>query len=123
MCFSGPSFPLTEKVAAVPTYADDAAVEDATLVKVGQKNGAPHTVQSFDWQRGRWGRSMIVAGGPGKELLKKLESATPDERKVPSSVAAAYGHATGKCLMCSKPLSDAASLSRGYGRSCANKLG
>lgn len=123
MCFSGPSFPLTEKVAAVPTYDDNAAVEDATLVKVGQKNGAPHTVQSFDWQRGRWGRSMIVAGGPGKELLKKLESATPAERKVPATVAAAYGHATGKCLMCSKPLSDAVSLSRGYGRSCANKLG
>ena len=123
MCFSGPSFPLTEKVAAVPTYDDNAAVEDATLVKVGQKNGAPHTVQSFDWQRGRWGRSMIVAGGPGKELLKKLESVAPDARKVPANVAAAYGHATGKCLMCSKPLSDAASLSRGYGRSCAQKLG
>lgn len=123
MCFSGPSFPLTEKVAVVPSYHDNAAVEDETLVKVGQKNGAPHTVQSFDWQRGRWGRSMIVAGGPGRELLKSLESATPDARKVPANVAAAYGHATGKCLMCSKPLSDAASLSRGYGRSCATKLG
>lgn len=123
MCFSGPSFPLTEKVAAMPSYTDNAAVEDETLVKVGQKNGEPHTVQAFDWQRGRWGRSMIVAGGPGKELLKKLESVAPDARKVPANVAAAYGHATGKCLMCSKPLSDAASLSRGYGRSCAQKLG
>lgn len=66
---------------------------------------------------------MIVAGGPGKELLKTLESMAPEARKVPANVAAAYGHATGKCLMCSKPLSDTASLSRGYGRSCANKLG
>lgn len=123
MCFSGPSFPVTEKVAVVPTYADSTVVEDENLVKVGHKNGEPHTVQSFDWQRGRWGRSMIVAGGPGKELLKTLESMAPEARKVPANVAAAYGHATGKCLMCSKPLSDTASLSRGYGRSCANKLG
>ncbi len=123
MCFSGPSFPVTEKVAVVPTYADSTVVEDENLVKVGHKNGEPHTVQSFDWQRGRWGRSMIVAGGPGKQLLTKMESTSPDARKVPPAVAAAYGHATGKCLMCSKPLSDTASLSRGYGRSCANKLG
>lgn len=146
MCFSGPSFPLTEKVAVVPTYGESSdgpdpgtmelpAVEgvrpegaviakpDEMLMKVGYKNGSPHTLQSFDWDKRRWGRSMIVAGGPGKALLTELERADPSLRKVPANVAAAYGHATGKCLMCSKPLSDTASLSRGYGRSCASKLG
>lgn len=123
MCFSGPSFPVTEKVVALPSSDPSAPVEDETLVKVGYKDGSPHTVQSFDWERGRWGRSMIVAGGPGKALLTSMERALPEERKVPANVAAAYGHATGKCLMCSKPLSDASSLTRGYGRSCSNKLG
>ena len=98
------------------------AMPDETLVKFGFRNGDPVTVQNFNWETGKWGRSMSVAAGAGKALLNDAVAARPDDRKVSETVAAAYGHITSSCLMCGKPLSDSRSLSRGYGASCAGKL-
>lgn len=134
--------PITEKVAVIPNLDDDYAqpfiplppVEGIrgegtvigkpaeTLVKFGFKDGQPNTVQAFDWDRRRWGRTMTVSAGIGKSLLTDVQRTHPSERKVPEHVAAAFGHCTGKCLMCSRGLTDEASMSRGYGPSCRSKL-
>ena len=98
------------------------AMPTETLLKFGFKNGDPNTVQTFDWETGKWGRSMSIAAGAGKALLNEAQGTHPNNRGVPEHVAAAYGHATSSCLMCGKPLSDARSLSRGYGSNCAGKL-
>lgn len=93
-----------------------------TLVKFGYKGGKPNTVQTFDWDKQEWGRSMSVRAGAGKEMLEAVTALSPHERKVPAHIAATYGHATGVCLMCGRALSDTSSLTRGYGPMCASKM-
>jgi hypothetical protein len=105
--------PVTEKVASLP---------DGTLVKNSHKNGNPNTVQTFDNDRRRWGRSMTVAAGQGKTIIEELSNMSPEDRKVPEATAASYGHATGVCLMCGRALSSASSLRAGYGPECKGKM-
>lgn len=93
------------------------------LIKIGYQGGQPNTVQSFNWLNKAWSRSMSVRAGHGRETLNSLEMLPPTDRRVPEHVAAAYGHATGSCLMCGRGLTDEASMSRGYGPGCASKLG
>lgn len=117
--------PKTLSLDALPGIRPEGTViaqPDESLYKIGYKDGEAHTVQQFDWDRKKWGRSMTVGVGPGKAILKELESSHPSNRKVPERVAAAYGHATGKCLMCGRGLSDVKSMTSGYGPSCKSKL-
>jgi hypothetical protein len=41
----------------------------------------------------------------------------------PLAAAVAHGHATGNCAVCSRPLSDAESVTRGIGPVCAKRFG
>lgn len=109
----GEPSPVTEKVASLP---------DGTLVKISHKGGEPNTVQTFDQDRRRWGRSMTVAAGQGKAIIEGLSNTPPEDRKVPEATAASYGHATGVCLMCGRALSSASSLLAGYGPECKGKM-
>ncbi|TXH09949.1 MAG: hypothetical protein E6R04_06700 [Spirochaetes bacterium] len=136
-------FPLTEKVLVLPDHGFDPeespmiplppvdgvrpegtviAKPTETLIKIGYKKGEPHVVQNFNWDTRKWGRSMSSTIGPGKALIAEATRTHPNSRKVPEHVAAAYGQCTGSCLMCSRPLSDAASMGKGYGPSCRSKL-
>ena len=116
-----PYYPILEgeKVAIIPPTND---ADTSTLVKLTRRNGAVTALQSFDWIRGGWGQSCAVAAGPGKALLRELESVKSVARQVPEEVAARYGHLTSRCLMCGRPLHDADSVKAGYGPECLNKL-
>lgn len=137
------SFPLTEKVMVLPDNGFDPeespmiplppvdgvrpegtviAKPSETLIKIGYKDGKPHVVQNFIWDERKWGRSMSAAVGPGKALIGEASHTHPNSRKVPEHVAAAYGQCTGSCLMCSRPLSDTTSMSKGYGPGCREKI-
>jgi hypothetical protein len=137
------SFLLTEKVMILPDSGFDPedspmiplppadgvrpegtviAKPSETLIKIGYKNGEPHVVQNFNWDARKWGRSMSAAAGPGKALISEASRTHPNLRKVPEHVAAAYGQCTGSCLMCSRPLSDTTSMSKGYGPGCREKM-
>lgn len=113
LCPKHGTSPVTEKVAALP---------DGTLVKVGHKGGQPSTVQTFDQDRRRWGRSMTVTAGQGKDIIDTLFTTPPEARKVPVAVAAEYGQATGVCVMCGRALSSESSLRAGYGPGCRGKM-
>lgn len=41
----------------------------------------------------------------------------------PAKVAAEFGHLTGHCCFCTRPLNDARSIEVGYGKICAQKFG
>lgn len=112
--------PITERINAIALPPEMGT--DDLLYRVGFKDGAPHTIEQFDWNDKKWGRSMIVGGGIGKALLGTIEQVPVNERVPSEKTAAAYGAATGKCLMCGKGLSGAASLARGYGPECAGKV-
>jgi hypothetical protein len=116
-----PYYPLheDEKVAVIPP-TDEA--DTSTLVKLTRRDGAVTALQSFDWIKGKWGQSCAVAAGPGKALLRELESVKSVARQVPEEVAARYGHLTSRCLMCGRPLHDGDSVKAGYGPECLNKL-
>lgn len=80
-------------------------------------------VQEFDHLRQKWGPTMSVQAGRGKKLYEAARETPLNLRKVPRDVASGYGGETGSCLMCGKPLKDAASSRRGYGPDCASKIG
>lgn len=116
-----PNYPLhdDEKVAVIPP-SDEA--DTSMLVKLTRRDGAVTALQSFDWIKGKWGQSCAVAAGPGKALLRELESVKSVARQVPEEVAARYGHLTSRCLMCGRPLHDGDSVAAGYGPECKGKL-
>lgn len=99
-------------------------LDENTLVKLKYRkaDGKPDLVQQFDWARKRWGRTMTCEVGPGREVVDSLRALPRDDRAVTKAVAARFGTATGKCLMCHKPLVDSTSVTRGYGPDCASKL-
>lgn len=93
--------------------------KDRTLLKFGAN---ATTVRRFDPDKGDFGRRMSVLAGEGKRLHEAALNTDVPERAVPEAVAAAYGHATGRCLLCGKPLSSASSQTTGYGPECRGKL-
>lgn len=93
--------------------------KDRTLLKFGAN---ATTVRRFDEDHGDFGRRMSVLAGEGKRLHEAALNTDVSERAVPEAVAAAYGHATGRCLLCGKPLSSASSQTTGYGPECRGKL-
>ncbi len=68
----------------------------------------------------------ISPGGefsPARETTaEQIERITTVSRD-PFAAAIAHGHATGNCAICSRPLSDPESVTRGIGPICAKKFG
>ena len=94
-----------------------------TIIKITyDAQGLPSTVRVCSPNNGQWTRSMTVRAGVGKEVLKDVLRIPPQSRTVPAHMAQRYGAATETCLLCGKPLSDGASLRRGFGDDCARKV-
>jgi hypothetical protein len=66
---------------------------------------------------GKWTRSNKVDQSTMTSLVTLLTALGND----PAGVAASYGHLTGHCCMCNRPLSDERSTRMGYGSTCAKK--
>ena len=101
-------------------YINDGA--EGLIFKITRTvNGKPAALKVCSPFDGQW-TSVSTAGGRGAAVLDRIESSSPRDLEVPRNIAGAYGHVSGSCLMCGKPLSDPQSVSRGYGRDCRSKL-
>jgi hypothetical protein len=69
--------------------------------------------------QGVWDRSQAVKPETMTSLTALLTALSLD----PAATAAKYGHLTGQCSFCSKPLKDERSTAVGYGKTCAGNYG
>lgn len=64
---------------------------------------------------GRWIYAKDLTPAEREDISATLQHLNDD----PAAAAAAYGHATGNCCFCTRPLSDERSTAVGYGPICA----
>jgi hypothetical protein len=109
--------------------ADGAPV---ALAVAGSASKAPGTINVTDGRPfgrnvwfgrvhpdGRWEPSQQVEAGRQAEVTALLQQLAAN----PAEVAALYGRRTGSCCFCARELTDARSVSVGYGPICADKFG
>jgi hypothetical protein len=75
------------------------------------------------FENGAWGTFHTASSKTSREVFNSLRRVPEEERLVPAETAKKFAKDTNTCLMCGKPLSDDMSVRRGYGPSCATKVG
>lgn len=93
------------KVIPVGTYL---AMGQIVKVKIAKKSGAPYLLAEN-------GTYLGALKGDAPKMLAEIEAD-------PKGCAIAYGKATGNCCICSKTLTNPASIEAGIGPVCAGKF-
>jgi hypothetical protein len=83
--------------------------------------------------KGKWAGYVFISRliAQGEMDYAEVKIPNPQHRQAllawiardPAQFSAAYGHAMGRCGVCSRVLSDSESLARGIGPICAGKMG
>ena len=113
--------------AKLPKIRVMAGDKSVTVARAGERQRLPGTITLVQGPYflgrihldGRFEPSRVLASRP--ETGAALVNALQDLASNPESVARSYGHATGCCCFCAKPLEDQRSTEVGYGPICAGK--
>ncbi len=118
-----PCPPVTEKNPVMQTRT-------GAIVKFRFRNKEPYNVCELNEDGTDWGRDMALVAGRGKELLEDAKATPRDMRDVPARAMSTFAAASkersrdgvASCMLCSRPLKDNYSVTRGYGPECADKV-
>lgn len=95
------------------------------VVKISYRKGSPHTVRELDVQKDipEWKDAIPHTDRRVGYILGLARSMDARDRLIPRDVVRRYGEAYGRCLICSRPLTDPDSVARGHGPECARRVG
>lgn len=116
-----PRYPMTKSQRVIGVRSRSGRL---FVAKLSYRGDEVHQIIELDLdsRRPTWKPPMSADENRAKYILDLAKRTPPDERTVPVDAAKRYGDAHGRCVVCSRPLTDPDSTFKGYGPVCASRV-